>query len=38
MRDSVSFIPSTSSRSKPGTPPNKALMLVFDIGLTPFSA
>jgi hypothetical protein len=38
MRDSVAFMPSTSSRSKLGTPPIKAFTLVFEMAFTPFSA
>ncbi len=38
MRDSVAFMPSTSSPSKLGTPPMNALIAMLEIGLTPFSA
>src|SRR6478609_7894500 len=38
MRDSVAFMPSTSSRSKLGTPPINALMLMLEKAVTPFSA
>jgi hypothetical protein len=38
MRASDSFMPSTSSRSKLGTPPMNALIAMLEIGFTPFSA